>query len=567
MSDLQLKSIVILVASPNFEQIVMLNDANGTLLFVGGKCNDRACDSMSTAISIFEEKTDITPIIPEDAFVYDTSSGIRIIVYFVDNIDDYKNDQTELIFGIDILRNSYLNQKVKGLAEYIYKEIIRPNTTLPVPKERQRLEEEQMRQKQQEKLRLEKLKEAREQQELERIKRILSQAFEKERTKEQEKIDERMKEDERIARELHEKELLEEREQRMQRERSQSKPIRKKWDSSSSEEDEEKDEEEPDECSALRGLKNKYNSCYLDSVLVALFAIDNEFINKEIFDKDVSEVVERKKNFECDSNARTDRETRTKIQDELKRITWYIRGVEHERIDYCTKLREMFEQCNPETQEFYSRNMQDAGEFLNFLFDVFNVEGMKYIQTSFFTNSQNPQDVVWKEGTRSEYMGSPSITVGSFLVNQIKDGDELSKFLIQEDLPEGNHLYDGVYYSRRSNVTQYIPDKYMVFNVSRVSIDEKTRRQVKYRNPIIAPPEIGHLYLFAVVVHEGKSTQAGHYTCYLSCNGIWYYYDDLNQRLESRVKLVGSFEQMTRSEPSIKTDGTLFFYTANEQID
>jgi uncharacterized UBP type Zn finger protein len=105
----------------------------------------------------------------------------------------------------------------------------------------------------------------------------------------------------------------------------------------------------------LVGLKYTNNSCYTDCVLLSLFSRSISFIKKEILEKSMADPTIKRVQTELFSLYNTIRNKKVSITD-------------------CSKLRRALRSCYKDGEKFYSSDTQDAGEFLQYLFSLFNVE-------------------------------------------------------------------------------------------------------------------------------------------------------------------------------------------------
>lgn len=301
------------------------------------------------------------------------------------------------------------------------------------------------------------------------------------------------------------------------------------------------------ECKFI-GLKYTGNSCYQDSTLLALFAIPNDFITKNILRKDLRSMQNRE--ISC---GRNDYENRSAIQKELQRITGSMRG-ELPTVDYCSSLREILKQCpSPGRQAFYGTGTQDAGEFLQYIFAIFQVGGVLRVRTTIVTNDLD--GFRGKIVNQIEEQTSPIVLIPAKEFPKI----DIDYFLDVTDdaIFDSKNRYkapDGILYRRRIERTTILKGDYIVFYAQRLHVDGG--KQIRTYNQIIPSETIRlnkTLHLFAIVVHRNA-----HYTTYIKCEQRWFYYNDLS----SNIVPIGTYDEMLRqkNEPSVQSEGVLYFY-------
>ena len=290
----------------------------------------------------------------------------------------------------------------------------------------------------------------------------------------------------------------------------------------------------------LRGLNYNGNSCYQDSTLFALLAVPNTFIRETILKKDVTTV---KKLAFCGKTDQEDTDTRRDIQKELIRLKDIMRG----RVkggETCSNLRKLFSRCKL-PQRFDLPDPFDAGEFLQFLFSIFDVEGMKTRRTVEVTNDRgSPKNVIKIKDTIQ--MEAPVFPLTFFSPGTYDLGKMLGSIDDAELGPQDLYRLDGETYSRKIETYTIVSTPYLVFNVQRFV--EKVLVDI--------PERLRDLYLTAIVVHRQN-----HYTAYLKCGDTWVYYNDNPGGSEFTIKTIGSFENMLNASPRVRSNGTLFFYT------
>jgi len=294
----------------------------------------------------------------------------------------------------------------------------------------------------------------------------------------------------------------------------------------------------------FRGLEYTENSCYQDSVLLCTFAIPNDTIDNYIL-----------ADTHCTKNINVH-----KIQNELIRITEWMRGYAllHSQgecyDDYpsknCSELRRLVKNCRG-SQDFHDTDMQDAGEFLQYIFNLFQVNIAETSETTYVTNEKGSTPTLTLVGTTYDRSASPIISVS---VDKIKKETQINEFLIQvetAELSDDNlYRYNGTTYNRMLQIRKVIKSPYIVFYIHRLKM-LSTGKSRKVRTRIIPVQKIGNLFLSAIITHS-----ADHYTAYIRHKKYWYYYDDT----KDRIVRVGLYDDMINSKPDPTKDGTLYYY-------
>lgn len=314
------------------------------------------------------------------------------------------------------------------------------------------------------------------------------------------------------------------------------------------------------------GLRYTGNSCYQDSTLLALFAIPNKFITENILQKNIRPISDKpNREIVCGLNQNDDYKRRRKIQNELIRITRSMRGElpVSERTQHCSNLRGLLRSCpSASRQEFYGTGTQDAGEFLQYLFALFQVNGLRKIRTTDITNdiSKIPSQTLTTLQIEEEV--SPVILIPALTLMQFSRIN-INFYLAQTEdtvLDRENLVLgpDGKRYKRRIEQNVITSGKYIVFYAQRLILGgrkaERIYSSIVPNERIELPLSEKYLELFAIVVH-----QQAHYTCYIKCDeNNWFYYNDLKPEIEP----VGSYQNMLKRKPSVETEGVLYFYKA-----
>lgn len=305
-----------------------------------------------------------------------------------------------------------------------------------------------------------------------------------------------------------------------------------------------------------KGLSFEGNSCYIDSVLFSLFALPSpsNILDSEILNKDLKLISEKQKKWiSCGSSKLEDYENRLSIQNELKEITSYMRNNEKYNEQYtCRKFRKLLRNC-PTSQKFHSFQEQDAGEFLQYIFNIFEVNITQIKRATLVTNDMSDQPQSYLQTFKKIDYTVPVITVSVF---ELRNKYRLSNSLFtQEDsqLDYENRYRDtdsGAYFQRRIEINKVISSEFLVFYVQRLNYDgERNMDKIILEDEIEVGTNVLHLY--SVIVHERD-----HYTAFIKIQGEWYHYDDLRDNIRK-------VENIENIKNYVGKYGTLFFYSGN----
>jgi ubiquitin C-terminal hydrolase len=362
------------------------------------------------------------------------------------------------------------------------------------------------------------------------------------------------------------------------------------------------------DCLNLKGLKYTGNSCYLDSTLFCLLSIKNNFIDEYVLYKNLNTLNGSTLDITCSDTEKKDIKIRKNIQDNLLDITLSIRNLYN--VKTCSNLRKSLSLCR--NREFAGTEQQDAGEFLLFLFQIFQVNEMISSYQITATNDPDKMDKTKNPTYKNwDYIGnikytysSPIITIDISNLDRLqnrnnrllKNGKHIKdtslqtflQYAVPSTLSDDNLYYPDKklnpdeFYKYTINTKKLISSSYIVFNIARIGIkkdkygipiDINGKQLTVYQFdkfitifnnfPITIPQNITvkkknkHLSLSSIVIHSGGSL-GGHYTCYFKCSDKWFFYDDN----PSSINLIGSYNDvMNISKMNPKNNATLIFYT------
>jgi hypothetical protein len=283
------------------------------------------------------------------------------------------------------------------------------------------------------------------------------------------------------------------------------------------------------DCKTIK-LKYNNNSCYIDSLLVALFNSKNPIVEQIILNSPLNE-IENKKDAKLIEYAE-------KIRDELKSL--YINISVADDKTNAGKLRLLL-------QKYYNRykskintkysdieftcSQNDIGEILNFLNIIFNF----------------PLVLKFSSNNNIEKRGFFDIN------NDIN-------FYTDDD------IYIKHYYPKYTNVVELADenlfriDKYEYLSTPMLFIQlNRINNMEKKDNKIIPELKIklkeNQLYLNSIIIHQGYDYEGGHYICLYECKGIWYEFDDMRGY---NVK-IGSFKDVLSNENYTRNIVGLFY--------
>jgi len=306
------------------------------------------------------------------------------------------------------------------------------------------------------------------------------------------------------------------------------------------------------DCDKLGFLKNTGYSCFLDSSLFGLFIFPCDFIQDCIL---YSKLKHRDK-FYCGNTREKDLENRQKVQLALIDIESTIH--DGKNVKTCTNLRKVLKNC-PNSEKYHLPGMKDAGEFLQYILDMFPTN-VAYKKTVVFgTNSTEiiiPKNDLYKTTERTD----KSSTVIQFVDNNTLSklsttrSTDIRKLLTQVDdtgIFEGfTDEKSGKTFKRKITITTMESTPYLIFRMDRLNYTGRVLNTPILPSEVVSVNSEERFSLSAIVTYINK-----HYVCYFKCLTDWYLYDDL-----SGITSIGSYKDMIYSNPSPVKNGTLYFY-------
>jgi ubiquitin C-terminal hydrolase len=289
-------------------------------------------------------------------------------------------------------------------------------------------------------------------------------------------------------------------------------------------------------------IPNKANSCYMDTVLFSLLYREKmpRIIREKLFTVSLD-------NDKCIGQLET-------LREYLVNLRKFIFGKITE--NYCINFRRLISSCGDSGKRFSSVNEQDVGEFLIFLFDIFQIKGSvtEYIVYGIFPSGKSVEKT-------SETIDNSLINfTDSFYLSTINDipiSKLLNKKTITEDISFSSDETGNFYIGKIERVNVLKTLGFYVFYIQRAH--SGFEKETVLENIIVPDKEIiigkETLYLYSIIFHIGE-VGGGHYLCCFLHDNQWYLYDDM----KSYFSLIGDYEKLIEYKP-IKKRGILFFYT------
>ena len=300
-------------------------------------------------------------------------------------------------------------------------------------------------------------------------------------------------------------------------------------------------------------IPNRANSCYMDTVLFSLLYQEKmpDIIKQKIFNSSLGPTGSfgQGNQKKCMGLMET-------LKEYLGKLRKFIFGEITE--NYCINFRRLIASCDT-GKKFSGTKEQDVGEFLIFLFDIFEIKGSvtEYIVYGIFPSGKSVEKT-------SETIDNSLINfTDSFYLSTV-DNIPISKLLNKKTITEnisfssdetGNNYIGKI---ERINVLKTLG--FYVFYIQRAHFDfgGSGQGEIVLENIIIPDKEIvigkETLYLYSVIFHLGE-VGGGHYICCFLYNEKWYIYDDT----KSYFTPIGNYEKLIEYSP-VKKRGILFFY-------
>ena len=319
----------------------------------------------------------------------------------------------------------------------------------------------------------------------------------------------------------------------------------------------------PRQCNKINGLFWTGNSCFIDSTIVALFANPSPLSNQILFEP----IKPLRGENRCGMTIELDIANRTEIQNALKEINNTITN-QNNKIKYCTNLRKAIAKC-PSEENFHLPTIGDSGEFLAFIFGLFNITGGMTQRITYGTNYlgqnipheqlvQSPDVIVDNQASciiwaYPEKLLEKKVIKTKDLIYTSEDSgllssDNLYKMTDKDNMTIGE-------FQRRITYTKFIQGAAIIFNLGRIQLGIGFIDRLVFIDSHIKLESGQTFKLTGVVLYV-----PGHYKATILCGEDWYLYDDAIYSSLGMEKIgTGTFNEMILATDANTTATQLFY--------
>lgn len=279
-------------------------------------------------------------------------------------------------------------------------------------------------------------------------------------------------------------------------------------------------------------LNYSNNSCYMDSLFVALFNSENPIVEKIVLNSPLNQ-RENKNDAKLIKYAE-------QIREELRSIYKNIStGADNTTVkNLRLLLQKYYDRYKSKINKKYSkieftRSQNDISELLNFLNIIFDFPQI----LKFSSNGNLQKRDFFDINNDIDFSGDNDIYIKNYY----------PKYTNIVELPDENEI--------RIDKYEYLSTPILFIQINRIFDMEK-------RDNIIIPPlklklKENNLYLNSIIIHYGFDYNQGHYICLYECKGIWYKFDDM----KGYNTKIGSFDKILSNEDYTRNMVGLFYTT------
>lgn len=279
-------------------------------------------------------------------------------------------------------------------------------------------------------------------------------------------------------------------------------------------------------------ISNEHNSCFIDSLLVALFHFKNRVIYNMFF-----------------RTNKLEHRYAQRIQSELYNIYEYINKSKDIENKKCNMIRKYLDKYYRELVKINENNrifFNNRENWLTQQVDVFEL-------ITYFDKIFNFKINVKIRDGDNKYKKNMIQEISSFyLIGK-------SKLDISTLIPNRLDRYDfdsnNYYKNSKGKLIKYYEKEYSILKTNGVLIidiyrniggETKLATKIVYPNIIKIPGDKKELKLRSIILHKGETVESGHYTALIKRNGKTYEYDDIQ---ETKLKEISQeYEKSMRKD-------------------
>ena len=277
-------------------------------------------------------------------------------------------------------------------------------------------------------------------------------------------------------------------------------------------------------------IVNEHNSCYIDSLLVALFHFKSRVIYNAFF---ANKLVPR---------------YASKIQKELHKIYRHINKNEAIETNNCSCIRKYLEKYynelvkdNSGGQIFFNNSDNwitkqiDVFELLTFLDKIFDFKSNVKVKEG--TNKYNKNMIV--EVSSHYLIGTKALNISS-VIPMRQDKYELdARNYYKNSKGKLVKYYEKIYEIYKTNGI-------LIIELYRNTGTEKLNTSIIYPDTIKVREDKKELKLRSIILHKGSTIHSGHYTTIIRRSGKSYEYDDLSSNTNKLKEISDEYERKMR---------------------
>ena len=278
------------------------------------------------------------------------------------------------------------------------------------------------------------------------------------------------------------------------------------------------------------------NSCYIDSLMVALFNKQNLTIEEILFNSSVN-------HYNNDDLKNIGNDIKKELFKLYKKISFQD---VNQDLNKCINLRKLFQdyiniyrrKVNKKYDKIeWTYTQNDYSDIITFLQIIFNIpDTLKYSRNNIIENRYfldvfpldlfiNAYDILYVKDYYPKYTSSFSY---------IDDNNKEKEY---------------------TNKIEYISTPLLFIQFNRIYNGEKLDTKIIPILKLILKGNKYPLYLNAILIQTYGSVNSGHYICLYECNNIWYEFDDLKKK---NVK-IGSFDKILDNEDYTRNITGLYY--------